>query len=385
MPIVVEEEVDLVAQTTADGQLQAQAMVQFDPQPVENGTTSVEEVDLTLAENADRKRKRDAIWKPHFVDLELMQNKLVDKENGYLTTRAFEKDVERIHENTLRYGGDIGKSNAMVSECRLNIKDHFQDQQIRMDIERMAAREYARREAEKEKQSSKPKSKSNQSSPIRHSARRHGQAPEFDMFALGEMQKKKRTHATSMDIGEDPHADAEQPEPKRVRVEMPDVDMDHADESVEEILANSADAASLVPGSGSGSQAMAPLLAGHVLDSQPEQAATISLTGPTDTTPATNPGVPDAAEASSVQVEVPRSPTPEPPAKSFVVPDLKDLRNALAETTADFTLEELEQLRAMALGIIWKHRSDWDRHELVQELMTATKDFVSRVRREAEI
>ncbi|KAJ9097629.1 hypothetical protein QFC21_004665 [Naganishia friedmannii] len=387
MPIVIEEaEIDFVAQTTADGQLQAQAMVQLDPKPAENGTTSEEKVDPTLAENAERKRKREAMWKPHFVDLELMQNKLVDRENGYLTTRAFEKDVEKIHENTMHYNGDIGKSNAMVSECRLNIKDHFQDQQIRMDIERMAAREYARREAEKEKHLAKPKSKSDQPSPIRHSARRHGKAPEFDMFALAEMQKKKRIRAGSTEMGENHHTDGEQPEPKRVRVELPDdVDMFNADDSVEEILVNSTEGESLAHALGSGSHAVLRPSAGDLFDGQMEQAATMSLPGSTDIPRATNTEVRDAAEASPFQVDAHRSPTPEPPAKSFVVPDLEDLRSTLAESTADFTLEELEQLRAMALGTIWKRRSDWDRYELVQELMSTTEDFVARVREEAGI
>ncbi|KAJ9123951.1 hypothetical protein QFC22_000742 [Naganishia vaughanmartiniae] len=384
MPVVVEEaEIDLVAQTTADGQLQAQAMLQVDPRSAENGASAVENVDPISAANAERKQKREALWKPHFVDLELMQNKLVDKENGYLTTRAFEKDVERIHENTMRCGGDIGKSNAMVSECRLNIKDHFQDQQIRMDIERMAAREYARREAEREKHSAK--SKSNQPSPIRHSARRHGQAPEFDMFALAEVQKKKRTRAASTEMGDNHHTDSGQPEPKRVRVEFSDIEMHNADDSVEEIVVNSAEVESLAHVSGPGTQAMTAPLAGEVLDGQLGQAATISLPDPADVNRATNFEVQDAAEASSVQVEAPRSPTPEPPAKSFVVPDLENLRHTLAERTADFTLEELEQLRAMALGMIWKRRSDWDRSELVQELMSATENFVARVRKEAGI
>lgn len=383
MPIGTEEtETDFVAQTTADGQLQAQAMVQLDPQPAENGNTSIEKVDPTVAENAERKRRREGIWKPHFVDFELMQNKLVDKENGYLTTRAFEKDVERIHENTLRYRGDIGKSNAMVSECRLNIKDHFQDQQIRMDIERMAAREYARREAEKEKHI--VKTKSNQSSPIRHSARRHGQAPEFDMFALADLQKKKRIRAASTETGVNHHTDGEQPEPKRVRVELPDVDMDEPDGSVEEILGDSAEGESLTRAFDSGTQAMLAPTAGDVLDGQIEQAAAISLPDPTEVARATNTKA-DIFGASSAQLEAPPSPTPTVPGKSFTVPDLKDLRNTFAESTADFTLEELEQLRAMALGIIWKRRSDWDRHELVQELMGATEEFVARVRKEAGI
>lgn len=377
MPIVVEEPaLELVAQNTTDGevQMQAQAMQQLEPA---DGVLDLNpKPDETIAdENAERKRQREALWKPHYVDFELMQNKLIDKENGYLTTRAFEKDVERIHENTLRYRGDIGKSNAMVSECRLNIKDHFQDQQIRMDIERMAAREYAKREAtkeqEKEKESVKPKS--NQTSPVRHSARRGGKAPEFNMFALAELQKKKRVRAGSRDAGES-HTDGEQPEPKRVRIDL-DVDMDSVVETVPDLANSVADSQQA---SGPGTHAMA-MPAGDSLAGQLEEAAAISLDPPSHDQ--------EMESAGPVPTEEPREPTPVPetPPPPFVVPDLTNLEKTLAASTQEFTLEELEQLRAMALGLIWKRRADWDRHAMVQDVQNAVEDFVNRVKREEGI
>jgi hypothetical protein len=39
----------------------------------------------------------------------------------------------------------------------------------------------------------------------------------------------------------------------------------------------------------------------------------------------------------------------------------------------------------MALGLIWKRRADWDRHEMVQDVQTAVEDFVNRVKREEGI
>lgn len=377
MPAVTEETArELVAQTTADGQMsiQAQAMLQLP-----SDATAINGKDAAIAaENAERKRQREAIWKPHYVDFELMQNKLVDKENGYLTTRAFEKDVERIHENTLRYRGDIGKSNAMVSECRLNIKDHFQDQQIRMDIERMAAREYARREAEKEKSAAKPKSPtnpSNPSSPVRASARRHGKAPEFDMFALAELNKKKRTRAGSRDTG-DGHTDGEQPDPKRSRVDF-DVDMDGPSLNEASSVAESSARAS-----GPGTHAMV-MPEGEPLAGQLEEAASINLNNDVPSIGS----VVDRMETSAQSADAPREQTPEPevPTPPFVVPDLTSLQKTLAETTSEFTLEELEQLRAMALGLIWKRRADWDRNDLVRDLQAAVEDYVARVKREAGI
>jgi hypothetical protein len=375
MPSVVEESpLELVAQNTANGEVQIQAQAIQQLEPPDDVLDLNPKPDETIAvENAERKRQREAIWKPHYVDFELMQNKLIDKENGYLTTRAFEKDVERIHENTLRYRGDIGKSNAMVSECRLNIKDHFQDQQIRMDIERMAAREYAKREAKRNQEKESAKPKSNQTSPVRHSARRGGKAPEFNMFALAELQRKKRVRAGSRDAA-DGHTDGEQPEPKRVRIDL-DVDMDSLAEPVPELANSLADSGQA---SGPGTHAMA-MPTGDALAGQLEEAAAISLDPPSQDH--------QMESAESVPTEKPREPTPVPetPPPPFVVPDLTNLEKTLAASTQEFTLEELEQLRAMALGLIWKRRADWDRHEMVQDVQNAVEDFVNRVKREEGI
>lgn len=375
MPIALEDTIEVIAQTTADGevQMQVQAMQQLSPppQPLVLDLNEKED-DNIAAENAARKRKREAIWKPHYVDFELMQNKLIDKENGYLTTRAFEKDVERIHENTLRYRGDIGKSNAMVSECRLNIKDHFQDQQILMDIERMAAREYAKREANRQQEKETAKTKSNPTSPVRHSARQHGKAPEFDMFALAELNRKKRVRAGSRGTA-DGHTDGEHPDPKRVRMDV-DVDMDGSAGPVPELAGSLVDSQVSGPGTHAMTMPVGDRLAGQL-----EEAAAISLDQPSLAQP--------MESSQPIPAEEPREPTPAPetPLPPFVVPDLTNLENTLAISTDEFTLEELEQLRALALGIIWKRRADWDRHEMVRDVQTAVQEFVERVKAEEGI
>ena len=42
-------------------------------------------------------------------------------------------------------------------------------------------------------------------------------------------------------------------------------------------------------------------------------------------------------------------------------------------------LEELEQLRAMCLARVWKHRSAWNRNALLQELRTFVHEFVEEI------
>ena len=81
---------------------------------------------------------------------------------------------------------------------------------------------------------------------------------------------------------------------------------------------------------------------------------------------------------SDVTMEIHRSPSPVP---DFVVDEhrLYDLRCMLRDDTASLTVEQLEQLRATCLGCVWRHRSQWDRTDLITELMENVKVFVEEV------
>ena len=50
------------------------------------------------------------------------------------------------------------------------------------------------------------------------------------------------------------------------------------------------------------------------------------------------------------------------------------------DSTSGMSIEQLEQLRATCLGAIWRHRQDWDRDALVQELDEIVDEFVQEVR-----
>ncbi|KAG1740223.1 AAA-domain-containing protein [Suillus paluster] len=73
--------------------------------------------------------------------------------------------------------------------------------------------------------------------------------------------------------------------------------------------------------------------------------------------------------------EIERTPTPLP---DFHVDEhlLSTLQYDLCSKTAQLSVELLEQLRATVLGCIWRHRTDWDRDELIREVKDALKEFL---------
>ena len=78
-------------------------------------------------------------------------------------------------------------------------------------------------------------------------------------------------------------------------------------------------------------------------------------------------------------IEVERSPSPPSPDFHVDVGLVEDLRQTLRDSTASLTIEQLEQLRATCLGNLWRHRSAWDRDDLVRELQGVVKNFVEEV------
>ena len=78
-------------------------------------------------------------------------------------------------------------------------------------------------------------------------------------------------------------------------------------------------------------------------------------------------------------IEVERSPSPPLPDFHVDIGLVEDLRQTLRDSTASLTIEQLEQLRATCLGNVWRHRSDWNRDDLVRELQGVVKLFVEEV------
>lgn len=73
-----------------------------------------------------------------------------------------------------------------------------------------------------------------------------------------------------------------------------------------------------------------------------------------------------------------RTPTPLP---DFHIDEnlLSQLRSSLRTNTTSLSVEQLEQLRATCLGCVWRHRSEWDRDDLVRELQDLVSDFVAEI------
>ena len=59
------------------------------------------------------------------------------------------------------------------------------------------------------------------------------------------------------------------------------------------------------------------------------------------------------------------------------------MRTKLARDTASLNVEQLKQLRATALGAVWRHRTEWDRAALLQEIDALVDEFVEEVRADA--
>ncbi|KAI0751701.1 AAA-domain-containing protein [Daedaleopsis nitida] len=90
---------------------------------------------------------------------------------------------------------------------------------------------------------------------------------------------------------------------------------------------------------------------------------------------------PAPAPSASLEqpMEVERSPTP--PLPDFVLDEdaLAEFKAYLRDATGSLNVEQLEQLRATCLGIVWRHRTEWDRGSLVRELKEEARQFVEEV------
>lgn len=87
----------------------------------------------------------------------------------------------------------------------------------------------------------------------------------------------------------------------------------------------------------------------------------------------------DIEMAEPVKLRTP-SPSPPPPPPFHITAELvSELQSKLLDRTTDFNVEQLEQLRALCLSSVWNHRSDWDRDDLVRELLGVVDDFAGEV------
>ena len=97
---------------------------------------------------------------------------------------------------------------------------------------------------------------------------------------------------------------------------------------------------------------------------------------PMENVQSTEPAEPSQADQP---MEVERTPTPPLPDFHLDEAALEGLGNYLRDMTGSLTVEQLEQLRATCLGLVWKHRQEWDRANLLRELRQEAQTFVEEV------
>ncbi len=297
-----------------------------------------------------------AVPKPFWVDFDLMQNKLMDKDSGYLTLRSFLRDIERLAENVNMMDDDTdrrAKAHAMLVEAKLMLKDHFQDEQQKAEMERMAAREYAKREVLKRK---------DQSADARETSRSASMLPDEPREGDQTLRKRQRQPSEAAS-GDDSNTHAR----KRSR-------LDGALGEVPPPQSGSTFAARSFPTAEAGPSSSTTL--NHFMEARP------AATGPsTDGHAVGSNGLSSVSTAveSALSVRNLINPIPVPVQHpDFIVPEdgLQLLRIFLIDKTSDLNVEELEQLRAMCLQRIWKDRRKWDRSLLVVGLIDLVKSYI---------
>lgn len=128
-----------------------------------------------------------------------------------------------------------------------------------------------------------------------------------------------------------------------------------------------------------------PSVPDEILDSS-QEGPELSQAPPSE--PSTMEGVIEAQQDSQQQQQQgtaprTRSPSPEPPPPFHVSEDyLEQLSSILKSSTEGLSIEQLEQLRATCLNCVYKRRSDWNRDELVGELLDIVRTFVGEAMEE---
>lgn len=88
-------------------------------------------------------------------------------------------------------------------------------------------------------------------------------------------------------------------------------------------------------------------------------------------------------EVEKVATPPPRSPSPPPTPEPPLVVDTQeasDVVDFLAQNTAELTIEELEQVYAAVVEIIWNHRASWDRNVIIHHITQHLEDIVGAFR-----
>ncbi|SJX64728.1 related to YTA7-26S proteasome subunit [Sporisorium reilianum f. sp. reilianum] len=280
------------------------------------------------------------------TNLEKMQKRLYY--NGYLSCSAFMEDIQKIVENA-EEAAEVDQDRVFRAHQMRNLAivlmDQYIDAGFREECDRMALRQMAREQeakeaTEKAKQSAEEAAakKAEGAKGERASARIAGKEPELASgLESGDRLNNKRQRSVSAQVAPaDPEAGTAAVEPmvedapageeearKRARIDSPS----HAEITETSI----ASAAPVVP-----------------------------------------------TEAPAAQVE----PAPEHPPLEYTKRSYEELKALIVASSSSYNIDQLSRLRAACFNAIWTHRSDWDRNELIGELIEIATRSQEAVRRE---
>lgn len=387
---------------------------------------------------------------PSLFDMDLERMHIDLYKGKYLTPQDFLDDVNKIvHNAAIRMDEDpdrLYKAQAMFTAAQVSI--HEFDPGLRIECDRMAARERRRREEHK-KIKDKGKGRADDAGHAvgtRRSARHNGQQPELSITDPLKLERKLKRQRSNEDGGDshgssEEHGDGRDAKRSKLSVTSDDDDRDPLDivgptssqlrpttvrfandvqlvQTSEAALVNSFEQPQLEPPLSPSPRKTTgfdpfllnptsptelifhnppplPSLMNGILPlptsapasfypfQQPDNQTFVHAPVLPVSTPQTpnrieEPPPPREEEPQPQPMVIERTPTPLP---EFHVDQtlVFKLKGDLRDTTASLTVEQLEQLRATCLGCIWRHRTEWDRDALVQELKELVKEFVGEV------
>ncbi|KAG8735056.1 hypothetical protein FRC10_011021 [Ceratobasidium sp. 414] len=326
----------------------------------------------------------------HDMDLEKMHYKLYYI--GYLTGDEFLNDLGKMVNNAeldARHDPDrLYKAQSMLNTARLML--HGWEPQFRAECERMAVRETGRRaerkraraaekEAAKAKESEKAgngdgkKAGSSSDEPPAHSygtrraTRHNGVQPEAvdDPVDIERRLKRQRSELA--------RASAEPPSAEGAADEsMLDPDPDRAAKRARTTPNPDGSPVNIVPGVDivePSAEAVADVEPRHDIVSANEL---ITESNAMDVSPEDQTS-PIPVDSTSIQPQEP------PPVFQVDESSLRALEDQLVHSTEILNVEQLEQLRALCLNTIWRHRGDWSRDAMLGQLMAVVTDLVQQV------
>lgn len=281
---------------------------------------------MTTTEKVDAPKKQT--WQAHNLDIDIVSLKL--SKHKYLTPSDFLADIAKIEENADKLGDPdrIARIGEMGAHARMHVMNFDPAWEPRFEAYAQRVRDRkAKRQKEKE-EAKRAELGGNGGEILAVPASAAGEVAQEADGAQGESMISSSLKRPREGEGS---AEAERGD-KRPRED--DVVMD-------------------------GSSVPAP--PPPATAQEPSQSAITIGTVPTD-------------EAATV-------PAPRVVHPPFHVPaeELEHLSTNLVLGTATFTVEQLEQLRAMCFDKIWRHRADWDRRECVRNVRTALDDFIVEV------